>query len=102
VKVMTGCVYQAPFPPPAVTRTSRLESPYARPAPASSPCQDVPVHGGAINPSAGALVDKRAVPSSGRGRSRRAPVIVAPPGSDEILAPNAGGTVYTNNGAVDI
>jgi hypothetical protein len=98
VKVMTGCVYQTPFPPLARTRRYRLESPDARPAVASSPCQDVPVSGGAIHAQAGNLLDERTVTASGG----KEPVVVAPPGSDEILGPDVGGTVYTNNGAVDI
>jgi RTX calcium-binding nonapeptide repeat (4 copies) len=75
-----------------------VESPGAADAPppdsASGPCQNVPVNGGTVSgETPGQLLDLRAQPNVN---------LVAPAGSDEILAPEAGGTIYTNNGALDI
>jgi hypothetical protein len=98
VRVMTGCVYQTPYPPAAQATgltSSRLEPPTAPPPDtASGPCQNVPVNGGTVSgETPGQLLDLRAQPSVN---------LVAPAGSDEILAPEAGGTIHTNNGALDI
>ncbi|MBV8943325.1 MAG: ETX/MTX2 family pore-forming toxin, partial [Solirubrobacterales bacterium] len=98
VQVMTGCVYQTPYPSTAQALTltpRRLEPPSAPPPDATSgPCQNVPVNGGTVSgETAGQLLDLRAQPSDN---------LVAPAGSDEVLAPEAGGTIYTNNGALDI
>jgi len=96
VKVMTGCVYQTPFPPARRTAAlahSRLAPPTARPPDRRTPCKTVPVSGGIVTgETPGRLLDYRAGPAN----------IVAPPGSDEIFGPRSGGTIYTNNGALDI
>jgi Ca2+-binding RTX toxin-like protein len=102
--VMTGCIFRTPYAggasSPALLH-NRLEPPTARPAAGSAPCQSVPINGGRVDGvQPGTLVDaSNARPVRG---SRDAAAITAPPGSDEILGPNAGGAIYTNNGALDI
>jgi Clostridium epsilon toxin ETX/Bacillus mosquitocidal toxin MTX2/RTX calcium-binding nonapeptide repeat (4 copies) len=101
VKVMTGCVYQPPFPPTSLSANSKLQSSSVRPTDNNTPCQVVPVAGGKVQgETPGRLINERVTPA-GKSVDAGRPVI-APPGSDEILGSNAGGTYYTNNGALDI
>ncbi len=121
-KTFTGCVYVTPVGgrTAAARRRHAPEAPSAPPSD-TAPCQDVSPDGGtvtvgrdgALNPAVGRAARQRGTPAQRRVNPagalldfRRDAVagraIVAPPGSDEIFAPEAGGTLYTNNGALDI
>ena len=105
VQAMLTCLYLESLETTAADARvlhSRLESPTARPAASGNACKEVSVNGGKLKgETPGKLIDV----SGGKAASDGAPdagPIVAPPGSDEIFGPNAGGTIYTNNGALDI
>ena len=110
VQVMTGCVSQTPFPA-QLSRARRL-SPRRWWIPGASravgagaePCQDVPVKGGNLSSVTPAtLMDDRHTPAEGHGLGARAPLLEGQPGSaDVIMGSNAGGTIDTEAGPMDI
>jgi Ca2+-binding RTX toxin-like protein len=105
VETMLGCVYRSKLSTKvssARVAHTRLESPTELHADDSDNCQVVPITGGKVQGvTPGDLVDDRGLKAS-VARASAASVVVAPPGSDEILGPKSGGTIYTNNGAHDI
>jgi Ca2+-binding RTX toxin-like protein len=121
-KTYTGCVYVTPFveKPAAIRADDAIEEPSTPPS-GAAPCQAV-TNGGslkaasdrALASSAGRLTGANTPAATPRGPTPGAlldyrhddvpagETLVAPAGSDEIFAPQAGGRIDTNDGALDI
>jgi hypothetical protein len=108
VQVFTGCVYQTPFGTDAEThaatlaRSARLLSPLAPPAVTSEPCQSYTPTNGPVSHAIRATTSHSGLIVNDARDTHPREAIVAPAGSDDIAGPTDGGTIYTNNGALDI
>jgi Ca2+-binding RTX toxin-like protein len=121
-KTYTGCVYVTPLAEkPAVIRADDAIDEPSTPPSGAAPCEAV-TNGGSVKvasdktlaPSANRLTGANTPAATPRGPTPGAlldyrhddvpagETLVAPAGSDEIFAPQAGGRIDTNDGALDI
>lgn len=104
VQTMVGCVYRRPLAPPksSASASRRYRQATAAATATDSPCQQVPIKGTVQVQSPGTLIDGRAVSDADDGVRGNGPTSSGTRGSDRILGPQAGGTVRTGGGGLDI